>query len=228
MIKLQQLKKIFKSKTVLLFLALIILTILLAEETFYNPKVFSRTFDDLKVLATKLYEGNVFKEKSSAKIWTENQSLKFKFQITSNDKAAINQFNQKLGIGNEYLDGISLDLDPETIKELNNFLPVDVTVKITPESINFSNGGTSGIVSSLVGDAKEYSTGSGKLRYRQSLDTEFQLEITDPEPLLKDATASGKFVLSDKLQPLFPILARVGTIEMNVSGKSVNGNISLK
>ena len=228
MIKLQQLKNFFKSKTVLLFLALIVLTGLLALETFYNPKVFSQTLGDVKMLAIKLYEGNVFKEKSLVKIRTENQSLKLEFHISPKDQPLLDQFNQKLGVDDGYLEGISIDLDPVTIKKLDNFLPVELTMKVSPQNLNFSSGMFPGFASAVAPETKEFSTGSGKLRFTESSETEFKLEITDPEPLLQEATSAGKFVLSDKLKQLFPILARVSTIEVNVNGKNVNGNISIK
>lgn len=196
--------------------------------TFFRPQLLIGSFNRLKVLAGDIYQGKVFAEKSTARVFTESGKVNIQFKIVKSDRNALTQFNQKLGVGEEYLKGISLDLDDVTIKKLADFLPLDLTLLVTPDKVDVKSGIVPGFASSLITETKEFSTGSGKLKMSQFSSSEFKLEIADPEPLLKYATESGQFVLSDKLIPLFPILARVGTIEMSVNGKSVSGNIKVK
>lgn len=224
----QKLKNLLTHRTFLLFLVLIVLTGVLAVTTFLRPQLLIGSFNHLKVLAGDIYQGKVFAEKSTARVFTESGKVNIQFKIVKNDKNALSQFNQKLGVGEEYLEGISLDLDDATIKRLEDFLPLDLTLLVTPDRVDFKSGIVPGFVSSLVTETKEFSTGSARLKLSQYSAAEFKLEITDPEPLLKYATSSGQFVLSDKLWPLYPILARVGTIEMLVNGKSVSGEVILK
>jgi hypothetical protein len=224
----QKLKNLLTHRTFLLFLVLTVLTGFLAVTTFFRPQLLIGSFNRLKDLGGDIYQGRVFAEKSSARVFTESTKVNIQFKIVKNDKSALSQFNQKLGVGEEYLKGIVLDLDDVTIKKLEDYLPLDLTLEVTPDRVNFKSGIVPGFVSSLVTETKEFSTGSGKLKMSQFSSSEFKLEITEPEPLLKYATESGQFVLSDKLLPLFSILARVGTIELLVNGQSVSGGINVK
>ncbi len=137
-------------------------------------------------------------------------------------------FNQKIGLKDEYLDGIAVKLDAVTAQKLQDFLPLHLVLQIDSDSIRFQSGLVTGFASSLVSETKEFATESGKLKYVQYSPTEFQLKITEPYPLIKYATSSGQFVLSDKLLQVYPILERVGTIEMSVNGKSLSGEVKLK
>lgn len=220
----QKFKQIITHKTFLLFLVLIVLTCILAATTFFRPDL----FDKLRIYATNIYSGNLWKEKSTARVFSESGDLKIQFKIVSADEKNLQIFNQKLGVSRDYIDGISLDLDAASMKKIEQFLPIDLNLVITPESISYKSGIVPGFASSLVTETKEFATDSAKLKLSQYSAAEFKLEIVDPEPLIKYATTSGQFVLSDKLLPLYPILARVGTIEMSVNGKSLSGEVKLK
>ncbi len=224
----QKLKNLLTHRTFLLFLVLIVLTVVLAVTTFFRPQIFIETFNHLKNLTQDLYDGRVFAEKSTARVFIENNKLNIEFKVASKDKVALSQINQKLGSEDAYLEGVSIGLDETSIKKLANFLPLELDLQITPDRVEFRSGIVPGFASSLITETKEFSTGSATLKMSQYSASEIKLNITDPEPLLRYATESGKFVLSDKLLPLFPILARVGTIEMSVNGKSVSGEVAFK
>lgn len=224
----QKLKQIFIHKTFWLFITLIVLTGVLGVTTYFHPKVFNQTYTSIKSLIGQVYEGNVFKEKSNVRIWIENDDLKTHFTIISEDQDALNDFNQKLGIADDYLKGVSVTLDQASIKKLSEFVPIELDLKITSSGFTFSNGIIQGFASSLIRESKEYSSGSGKLKLEQYSATEYDVKIDEPGPLLQAATASGKLTMSDKLLPLFPILHRVSTIEIKVNGKSVSGEVTLK
>lgn len=195
--------------------------------TLFKPQLFGGFFNRLGVLAQQVYQGGVFTEKSSAKLWTENNSLKLSFALTKEDQSKMKQFNNNLGVGDDYLEGISLELDPESIQKLSEFLPVNIVLTIEPKKVTFGSSILPTFASSLIKETKEFSTGEGKLKFIKSSDSEFQLVLENPDPLVQYATASGQIVLSDKLRLLFPIMDRVGTIEMLVNGKSISGSIGL-
>lgn len=215
-------------KTIFLFGLLILLTGILVLTTLFRPQLFGGVFNRFGVLAQQIYQRNIFAEKSSIKLWTENTALKLEFSLTKEDKQKMQVFNKNLGIGNDYLQGISLELDPESIQKLSEFLPVNVALTIEPKRISFASSILPTFASSLIKENKEFATEGGKLKFSKSSDSEFQLVMEDPRPLLKYATESGQIMMSDKLHLLFPILDRVGTIEMLVNGKSVSGSIEIK
>ncbi len=215
-------------KTIFLLSLLILLTSILVLTTFFRPQLFGGVFNHLGVFAQQLYQGNVFAEKSTAKIWTEGNNLKIEFILTEDDKQKMQSFNNNLGVKEDYLEGISLELDPESIKKINEFLPVNLGLTIEPKKVSFGSSILPTFVSSLVKDSKEFATEGGKLSFTKSSESEFQLKLDNPQPLLQYATESGQIMMSDKLQLLFPIMDRVGTIEMLVNGKSISGEVRLK
>lgn len=129
----QKLKNLLTQRTFLLFLVLIVLTGILAVTTFFRPQLFIGSFNHLKTLVVDLYSGRVFAEKSTARVISENGKLNINFDVAEDDKIAINAFNQKLGVDNKYLEVISLDIDDLSLKRLENFLPVDLTLSITTD-----------------------------------------------------------------------------------------------
>ncbi len=205
-----------------------VLTSILVLTTILRPDVFQEMFSKINVFASDIASGKLWKEKSQARVYLADGSLKVNFQISTVDQSAVKAFNQKLGVSDEYLQGVAIKIDSESQQKLQSFLPVNLTLEIEDDRIIFQNGIIAGFASSLVTKTMEYATGSSKLKISHYSPTEFLLDITDPEPLLQEATASGKFVLSDKLLPLYPILERVSTIEMSVNGKSVSGEVKLK
>lgn len=220
----QKFKQIIIHKTFLLFLVLIVLTSILAATTFFRPDLFGK----IKVYALDIYSGKLWKEKSTARVFLEEGSLKIVFDIADEDKANLGKYNNKIGVSSAYLEGLAFKIDDNSQKKLNSFLPLHLDLQIMPDEINFQSGIVPGFASSLVTETKEIATESGKLKFAQYSQNEFQLEIVDPSPLLKYATSSGQFVLSEKLLQLYPILERVGTIKMSVNGKSVSGEVRLK
>lgn len=236
MIRLQRLKNLFKTrKTVLLILLLSILTGFLTLSTLYNPRVLNQAISNVKSVSTEVSDqvtnvssGEIFREKSTARVWAEGSQLRVQFKVVPEDKVAMAEFNQKLGVDDDYLDGISFELDQESIVRLSNLLPLDLTLSVTGGSLKFDNGVLPGFTSSLITDTIEIATGSGKLNLKRHSASEFTLDVEDPAPLLHHAVTSGQLVLSDKLAQMFPILERVSTIELRVNGKSVNGSFNLK
>ncbi len=224
----QKFNRIFTHKTFQLLAILVFLTIILVASTILRPDVFQNLFSKVKTFGLEVYSGELWKEKSQARVFMEDGSLKISFQITADDRKVLQTFNQKIGLKDEYLDGIAVKLDAVTTQKLQDFLPVQLVLQIDSDSIRFQSGLVTGFASSLVSETKEFATESGKLKYVQYSPTEFQLKITEPYPLIKYATSSGQFVLSDKLLQVYPILERVGTIEMSVNGKSLSGEVKLK
>ncbi len=223
-----QAKTLLTYKTFQLFLVLVVLTSILILTTFLRPDIFQEMFSKISVFASDITTGRLWKEKSQAELFMEDGLLKVNFQISPDDQPAIKIFNQKLRVSEDYLQGIALKIDRDSEQKLQSYLPLNLILDIETDRITFQSGLVPGFVSSFVTETKEIATGSSKLKLSQYSPTEFALEIRDPEPLLQYATASGQFVLSDKLSPVYPILERISTIEMSVNGKSLSGEVRLK
>jgi hypothetical protein len=224
----QKFRQILTHKTFQLFSILVVLISILALTTIFRPDVFQEMFSRIGIFAADLKSGKMWKEKSQAKLFVEEGSLKINFQITPEDEKSLKFFNQKLGVSDSYLQGIALKIDEATQKKLQSFLPVHLDLQIGEDKIMFDSGILTGFASSLVTETTEFATGSSKLKMSQYSPTQMEVDINQPEPLLQYATSSGQFVLSDKLQPLYPILGRVSAIKMSVNGKSVSGKVKIK
>lgn len=207
---------------------LLLLIIALGFQIYLNPQFLVQAYQKEVVLAQQIRSGELWAQKSTAKVWVDGQSLKLQFDVVDRDKPMLEQFNQNLGTNDDYLKGISVDLDPQTIQFLQQFTPITLTLKITDHQIGFKSSEIPGFASSFIKDEKQFATESGNLDLKISSNDEFQLNIQDPEPLVKYATHSGQLNLSSKLNPLFPLLERVSTIRMMVNGKSINGVLNLK
>jgi hypothetical protein len=107
----QKLKRILTHKTFQLLVVLAILTTILVTTTILRPDIFQQAFNKLAVLASDITSGRIWKEKSQARVFIEDGALKIAFTITPEDQITLKKFNQKLAIGDDYLDGLAFKLE---------------------------------------------------------------------------------------------------------------------
>jgi hypothetical protein len=167
-------------------------------------------------------------EASTAEFFIQEGYLKFNFKVTNNDKLKAIEFNRRLGVGGDYLEGISFKLDPDSLNKLQPIMPIHVNLNIDDDKVTFSSKGSNLLSPGFSGQNYNIATGSGKLSFQAKDSQSFDLQIQDPEPVLQYATGSGQLHLSSKLNPMFPILQKVATIKVSVDGKNVNGEVTLK
>lgn len=175
-----------------------------------------------------LSDRNIFAAKSSAELSTENSKLVIKFNIVSKDQEVAKQFLSNLGGDESILQGMKLELDDQSAERLRQVVPVELNLDIEPKKISFSNQRLPHLNRGESEKSFEFATESGRIKYKSSGGTSIDLEIEDPEPLLKYATESGQMSLSNKIDGLFPIMGKVGRIKLEVDGKRVGGEIELK
>ena len=167
-------------------------------------------------------------ESSTADVFIEDGYLRFTFKIDNNDKLKVIEFNRRLGVGGDYLDGVSIKLDPDSLNRLQPMLPVHVKLDFDDSKVSFSSQASNLLSPGFSGQNYNIATGSGKLGFQAKDAQNFELQIQDPEPVLQYATGSGQLHLSTKLNPLFPILEKVSSINLTVNGKNVQGEMRLK
>lgn len=215
-------------KSLALMVILLLLIGILGVKVAFKPQLLNEQI---------LYIQNAFQNISRSKPWIqssqayiniERENVQIKFKVASGDQSLIKQFSSNLGVSEEYLSGISFEVDENTKANLEQFLPINVNLDISPKRMGFFTPGIKGLESSLIKDKLEFATGSSKLDLKVRGDKEIELEIQDPEPMLKYATNSGQINLSDKLEPLFPIMEKIATIKLEINGNHLEGEIVLK
>jgi hypothetical protein len=176
-----------------------------------------------------LEEFNLIPTLSTATLSQEHQKLVLKFDLTDAEKKDAESFSKALNVSPKWLEGITLELDPSSVEKLNIALPLKVNVDFSQNNLNLSSKNNKLLSSSLPKNEYHFATESGKLGFKVLSDREFDLEIIDPAPLALYATSSGELTLSSKIEgSILPILSKIGTIKLKVSGSSINGEILLK
>lgn len=214
MIKFEKLKRRFLP--LLLFLTLIFLTttLLIVGVT--------------KGWYQQFLDNNVLSSKSRALLGLNGDILELDFKITEKDKPKVDYFLKKLQVSDDVYQGIRLEIDQSFADTLQKFLPTTVDLDFGNDKLIFRNKQFPTLNSSLSQSKYEYSSGSAKLVVKSASERAFNIEITDPKRLVESASASSHLYVSSKIEQLFPILGRIGTIKLDIDGKNLNGEISLK
>lgn len=166
--------------------------------------------------------------KSSANFFREDNKLSIKFNILERDKKKAERFFKSLGIENELEKGFTVGLDNTSLDKLGVILPVSVNLDFDEKQVKLNNRALPSLKSAFSASVTEISTGSGRLSFKANNETDYYLFIADPKLVLVHATGSGQLSLSKKVDGLFPILDKIGRIELRVDGKNINGFIELK
>ncbi|MBI3485873.1 hypothetical protein HY025_02905 [Candidatus Daviesbacteria bacterium] len=167
-------------------------------------------------------------QKSTADIFIQGNHLKINFKVKDSGQAKLNSLINNLGVSNDFLNGISLELDSASLAKLSKSLPTQVKLQINDKQISFQGSNTSLLSTGLPNQSFHFASASSSINLKFVSDENYDLEIIDPEPLAVFATSSGTLHLSNKLQGLFPILSKIAKINLVVNGKSLNGELLLK
>lgn len=187
---------------------------------------------ELKPLIFKTYIGNILKssvlEKSTADIMIDDTKVRMEFSIARGDIDVLNRFNKKLGVSDKWLDGLSFNIDKETAQRLSSSLPTMVVLKFDDKGLTFSNETIGLIAPSFNKKNFAYATGSATLTLLSNNDTDYNLKVEDPGVLVRESTPSGTFYLSNRLSNFVPLLDKISTFDIKVSGKNISGYLQLK
>lgn len=167
-------------------------------------------------------------EKSTASIYIKSDRIYFDFKIAKKDQISAQDFLDNLGAEKSLLQGISLELDQNSINELSKILPANLIINFSRSKIVFKERQRIHLKSFISHQRYEFATDSAKSVFILGNDRDFSLDIENPKPLFDYATSSGKLHLSKKSEQLFPILSKIAKIELQVNGENVEGSIILK
>lgn len=214
-------------RTVGLAIVLALLLSLVAEAAF-TPHILNAQLNWVEGYVNVLRRTKPWEESSQAYLNLESDEVVLTFKVSKKDRPNAEVFLRNAGMDFQVLEGIRLEIDPETRKQLSEFLPIQLNVSVSDKKLSFYTPGFRGLDSSLIKKKEEYATGSSKLLMVMAGDKQMKFEVNDPEPLLIQATSSGQLTMSAKLATLFPILSKVDTMKIDINGDHVEGEIELK
>lgn len=165
--------------------------------------------------------------KSKANIFIKDKNLSITFQINDKDQANLNKFINNLGVDNKFTEGVSLELDQDSLNLISQSLPAEVNLAFEDKQLEFSSKNLPSLNSSLPIKSYQFATEDAKLELKYTTANDYSLEISEPQKLIQSATYSGKMHLSKQLEGLFPIMSKIARIKIRASGKSLQGNIFL-
>jgi len=165
---------------------------------------------------------------NKVEIYRDQNTLRMKFQIQDKDKVPFTMLSEKLGVTTKWQEGISFNLDEESMSQIDSYLPLTTDVSIEGTVITLKGGAFNFMPSGGVGDEVNFATNGATLKYAGGK-TQANLLVNQPAELVSYATASGKVNLSRKIESeLFSLASKVDTIDIEIKGKSVEGEIKLK
>lgn len=173
----------------------------------------------------------LLRQKSQSRVYLslDNQTLKVNFQVSPSDRAEVDDLNNRLGLDPNWTKGLTVSLDASSAGYLRSELPTTLIVSFNPGLIRFHSPNRQLLLqNSQPGTEYHFASSSGSLDFKKIDQMSFSLLIHDPAVVITEASHSGSLYLSDRLQPLWPILQKVATIDLKVLGKNINGEIKLK
>lgn len=207
----------------------LVVVILLAIGVFvkiaYDANVFG---SDFRAIVLGTFQKNPFKKQSQVHVSLVDSKLNLNFDLIEEDRPAFRGFVKNWFDIEEEVKSISFGIDENAKNILSQNLPVDLKIEVSDKSLSFSSKLISGLKNPLGKSDFEFATGSSKLNAQYSDSSKYQFKLEDPYDLVNYATSSGKLTASSKLEGLFKSLPKVATIELNVNGKSISGQIILK
>lgn len=182
----------------------------------------------LQSLPMQFGEGRIVTSGSSLEILRIENNLQLRFVIDEKDQGKAEVLSDKLGVTNEWMKGISLAVDEETLNKLAEHLPLRSSITFKDSSILLTGSAFSLLQSGLPKEGVELATRSGRMQVVRE-NNNYGIKIEKPADLLVDATESGKLNLSKKISSeLFQISEKISTIDLKLEGKSLEGEIKVK
>lgn len=183
---------------------------------------------NLKNIFLNTFSQSPFRKQSEVSVSIIDSNLKMNFEIIDEDKPVFRNFvSNWFGVDDD-IKTLDFAVDQNVIQAISPILPVKLNLKVTDKSLTLKSQYASGLKTAMTGTDINFATGSGKLKVKYAGPLEYQLKIDNPEDIAVYATASGMLVASNKIEGLFKSLPQVATIELDVSGKNINGKVVLR
>lgn len=217
--KIQFLKS--KKWTIPLLVALIILAIGIFIQ-------FSLGFTNFENFFLNTFSQNPFKKQSQVNVSIVDNKLNLNFELIDEDKTPFKSFiNNWFGVDEE-VKSLSFGIDENLKSQIAPNLPVDLNMEVSEKQLDFKSQSISPLQNPLVKTDIDFATGSGSLKVKYTDNSKYQIQIENPDELVRYATSSGILAVSSKISGLFQTLPKISTIELILNGKNIAGKIVLK
>lgn len=199
-----------------------------------NFIIFPQNFGSSEKLSNLL---RVVRPNSTLTFSSQADDLKVVFDIKEADQERFKDFLENLGMNRDSsISEVKLRLNPEMMNKINPMLPLTVKMEISPKKIEFLSNNFKDLSSSVPNNTFHFATSSGVLNLEYRGANNFDLAVSDPQPLVFEATTSGKIYLSPQLQQFASYLLQVDKFSLKVNNigmrpdgrKSAIGSIELK
>lgn len=175
-----------------------------------------------------LLEKSSLNKSSSVDLAVSGAHLDLKFAIADKDQIKASQFMNNLGADPRLDQDISVELDQDSIDQLAKIMPMHLILKFEPKRLSLKSNGLALLNSAQTKYNYSLATSSASLNLVGQDETDFNLKVVEPAPLLNYGTQSGQLHISKKLDWLYPTLQKIARINIAVNGNSLNGEIELK
>lgn len=180
------------------------------------------------VVNSNLLDRLGFFEKSTMNLSFEKERVNIKFNFIETDRAKATEFSKKINTSTNWMEGMTFELDPDTVMFLQKNVPNKVFITFSESGIEFRSESVPLLKSALPDKKYTFSTGSAVLNLNAASQKDYDLQITNPKNILQYASDSGKIRLSNRMDGVLPILDKIAKIEIESRGGEVKGWILLK
>jgi hypothetical protein len=175
----------------------------------------------------------IYQPKSTLQVDIHQNTIDLSFGFSGRDRQRLESLSHTLGMGTDWMRGISLEVTDETKAYIESVIPQYWEFRVLQDSIVFGTTLDQNTVQHLtdaLSDQTMVASSSGKIAVNNLSDDETQIVIENPSGVLAEATQSGKLKISptifNKLWPLTLKLDRI-TIKKDKDGE-VKGEIELR
>lgn len=220
--------KAFNFKKTIIFLTLGTLVLLIALIIGLLAFYPSKNSINFETLINLFLERVSLRDRSYVKLTYEGNTINLSFDIAPEDVEEAAKFSKRLGIKDDWMEGISLTLDQKTVNLLRDNLPEKVALDFEDQGAGFSSQSSPKLKSSLLGKNYQLATATGSLTLNASSERDYDLKIVEPLAVLEYADAQGKIYLSTRAEGLLPLVEKIARIEIYSKNGEIKGKIQLK
>lgn len=159
---------------------------------------------------------------STVEATLNGNKLQVNFDLTEKDLKEAENLSRDLGVTSDWTKGISIDLENA---DISAFFPIKAKIAFEGDRVMLRSKDT--LIKPVLREGYSLSTGSAKFDFKTD-GKGFNLEAQEIATQVRQATISGQLKISKRLEALFPLLERVGRIELRVNSNTAKGEIRFK
>ena len=171
---------------------------------------------------------------STAQVELQNERVVVSFNISEADLGKADSLSNHLGVGKEWMQGVSIKLDAASTDSIKPFLPLRVALKFTDQGVDFESDRLEYLRDYLAqitkrNNVEQISPLGESFKWTKTGDF-YNIEIQNPAEVLHQATATGVLKPSVELSssPLWQVAEKLANNKLKVQNKAASGQIIFK